>query len=443
MFFLPAYSSFFTQNQYIFCTIFVNYRNILPIFRIFAAIMTEEKNIHINDFNYDLPEERIAFFPVAQRDQSKLLVYQNGTITDSLFCHLDHFLDSRDMLIFNNSKVIHARLLVHNTTGAAIEIFCLEPLYPTNDPATAFAQTSKVTWRCMVGNAKKWKHPLEIIVPLTNKSVTITAEKGENIEGAFDVTFTWDDSSISFAEWLEHYGKIPLPPYIKRTANEEDEKRYQTVYAKHDGSVAAPTAGLHFTPEVFNALHDKGIQTEYVTLHVGAGTFKPVSTETIGDHYMHEEKIVITESFIQNLLQNIDHRLIAVGTTVARTIESLFIIGAKLKLNRPDPLLVKQWEIYEDAALQKVSLEESLHAILLHLEAQNTDLLRAATRLIILPTYKPKVAQGIITNFHQPKSTLLLLISAFVGEKWRTIYQHALQNDYRFLSYGDSNLYLP
>lgn len=415
----------------------------INIFSTFAAVMTEERNIRIDDFNYELPEEQIAFFPVGQRDQSKLLVYNKGEITDTHFSHLPEFLNEDDMLIFNNSKVIHARLLVHNTTGAAIEIFCLEPLYPTTDPATAFAQTGKVTWKCMVGNAKKWKRPLAIEVPIGAKEVVITAEKGENREGTFEVTFCWEDETVSFAEWLEHYGKIPLPPYIKRSANAEDEQRYQTVYAKHDGSVAAPTAGLHFTPEVFDALHNKGIDTEYITLHVGAGTFKPVSTETIGEHYMHEEKIVITEEFINKLLDSLSKRRIAVGTTVARTIESLFIIGAKLKLGRPTPLLVEQWEVYDDAALQNVTVEASLTAIRDYLRSQKTDLLRAATRLIIIPTYKPKIAQGIITNFHQPKSTLLLLISAFVGERWHDIYEHALSHQYRFLSYGDSNIYIP
>ncbi len=405
--------------------------------------MTDSRHIRIEDFNYELPEERIAFFPAAQRDHSKLLVYRNGSITDSRFDHLPDFIPEESLLVFNNSKVIHARLLVHNATGAAIEIFCLEPLYPTNDPATAFAQTGEVTWKCMVGNAKRWKHPLQITVPMGNKTVTVTATKGDNVESTFEVTFRWDDNGVSFAEWLEHYGKIPLPPYIKRAADENDELRYQTVYAKHDGSVAAPTAGLHFTDSVFEDLHRKGIDTDFVTLHVGAGTFKPVTSETIGEHYMHEEKIVITEALIEHLTQYIGKRCIAVGTTVARTLESLFIMGAKLRLNRPDPLKVSQWEIYDDEALRQVTADESLQAILEHLHAQQTDLLRGATSLIILPTYQPRMVQGIITNFHQPQSTLLLLISAFVGNRWRDIYEHALQHEYRFLSYGDSNLYLP
>ena len=405
--------------------------------------MTDDRNIRIEDYDYDLPEERIAFFPAAQRDQSKLLVYKDGKITDRQFSQLAEQLSPNDLLILNDSKVIHARLLVHNTTGAAIEIFCLEPLAPTTDPATAFAQTGTVTWKCMVGNAKRWKHPLFIDVPVGERQVRVTATRGENMEGAsFEVTFSWDDTGVSFAEWLEHYGKIPLPPYIKRAATDDDETRYQTVYAKYDGSVAAPTAGLHFTPAVFESLHQKGIRTEYVTLHVGAGTFKPVSTETIGDHYMHEEKIVITEALINLLLNNMGRRRIAVGTTVTRTLESLFIIGAKLRLGRSNPLQVGQWEIYDDAALRTVTLEESLTAIHDYLEQQDTDLLRATTSLIILPTYQPHIVQGLITNFHQPKSTLLLLISAFVGDEWRHIYRHALDHNYRFLSYGDSNLYL-
>ncbi len=397
----------------------------------------------MEEFDYELPEERIAFYPVAERDRSKLLVYRQGDLIDTQFYRLADFLESDDLLIFNDSKVIHARLLVHNATGTAIEIFCLEPLYPTTDPATAFAQRGCVIWKCMVGNAKRWKQPLDLVIPIGGRTLVVTAEKGRNIEGTFEVRFSWDDERVSFAEWLEHYGKMPLPPYIKRDANKEDEQRYQTVYAKHDGSVAAPTAGLHFTPEVFETLYKKGIATEYITLHVGAGTFKPVSTETIGDHYMHEEKIVITETFIQTLLDSLSRRRIAVGTTVARTLESLFIIGAKIKLNCPNPLLVEQWEIYEDPSLQEVTLEESLTCIRRHLRNAGTDMLHASTRLIILPDYHLKVTQGIITNFHQPKSTLLLLISSFVGNEWRRIYRHALDHDYRFLSYGDSNLYLP
>ncbi|MBO6080797.1 MAG: S-adenosylmethionine:tRNA ribosyltransferase-isomerase [Bacteroidales bacterium] len=403
------------------------------------------RNIRIEDYDYPLPESRIAFYPASQRDRSKLLIYnkKENKITDDVFYQLPDFLTENQWLVFNNSKVIHARLLVHNTTGAAIEIFCLEPLSPTNDPAVAFTLSGQVTWKCMVGNARKWKHPLEIEVPLNERVIRIKAERGEAVEGTFEVTFTWAESEVSFAEWIEAYGKVPLPPYIHRDAEESDTERYQTVYARHDGSVAAPTAGLHFTDELLHTLNEKGVETEYVTLHVGAGTFKPVSSETIGDHFMHEEKIVITEDFIRKLLSNRDKQLIAVGTTVTRTLESLFVIGAKLHLGLENPLLVEQWETYDNPAIHEVTVNQSLTAILDYLKQHDTDLLRASTRLIILPTYKRHIVDGLITNFHQPKSTLLLLISNFLGEDWHRIYQHALESDYRFLSYGDSNLYLP
>ena len=402
------------------------------------------KNIRIEDYDYPLPESRIAYYPAEQRDSSKLLVFnkKENTITDSVFHNLPDFLSENHWIVFNNSKVIHARLLVHNATGAAIEIFCLEPLKPTSDPAVAFTLSGSVTWKCMVGNARKWKHPIEIEVPLEEQVIRIQAERGEAVEGTFEVTFSWAETEVSFAEWIEAYGKVPLPPYIRRDAEDTDTERYQTVYAKHDGSVAAPTAGLHFTDELLTTLVAKGVQTEYVTLHVGAGTFKPVSSETIGGHFMHEEKIVITEDFIHKLLKNKGKQLIAVGTTVTRTLESLFVVGAKLHLGLDNPLLVEQWETYENPAIHEVTLDQSLAAILDYLQKQDTDMLRAATRLIILPTYKRHIVNGLITNFHQPKSTLLLLISNFLGDEWHRIYQHALDNGYRFLSYGDANLYI-
>lgn len=411
---------------------------------IFAAMSDQNRNIRIEDYDYALPDSRIAYYPAAHRDQSKLLIYnkKEGTITDTVFHHLPEFLTPDQWLVFNNSKVIHARLLVHNTTGAAIEIFCLEPLAPTNDPAIAFTLSGQVTWKCMVGNARKWKHPLEIEVPINERVIKIRAEHGEAIEGTFEVTFTWEENDISFAEWIEAYGKVPLPPYIHREAEDSDTERYQTVYACHDGSVAAPTAGLHFTDELLHTLNTKGVETEYVTLHVGAGTFKPVSSETIGDHFMHEEKIIITEDFIHKLLKNTEKQLIAVGTTVTRTLESLFVVGAKMHLQLDNPLEVEQWETYDNPDIHKVSVNQSLNAILNYLESKDTDMLRASTKLIILPTYQRHIVNGLITNFHQPKSTLLLLISNFLGNNWRTIYKHALENEYRFLSYGDSNLYL-
>ena len=403
--------------------------------------MIPQKEIQIADFDYELPEEKIAFFPVSQRDQSKLLVYHDGQITDACFSDLPHFITPDYRLIFNDSKVIHARLLVHNTTGAAIEIFCLEPLQPTTEIAKAFSQTSPVTWKCLVGNAKRWKQPLSFPVEFEDKTLMITATKGESKDGAFEVSFSWPDNTITLSEWLEQYGKMPLPPYIKRAAEKDDEQRYQTVYARYDGSVAAPTAGLHFSDKVIKALNDKGISTDYVTLHVGAGTFKPVSCERIGDHYMHREQIVISKAFIDSLLTD-NRKVIAVGTTVARTLESLYLIGAKLKLKRPNPFEVEQWEAYEDSELTLVEPSEALREIQRYMEQHELQTLYAATRLMIVPGYQRKITQSIITNFHQPKSTLLLLISSFLGDKWKEVYAHALSHNYRFLSFGDSNLYL-
>lgn len=404
--------------------------------------MIAQQKIRIEEYNYPLPAEKIAYFPAGSRDQSQLLVHKDGTITDATFKDLAQFLGPNDVLAFNNSRVIHARLLVQNRNGAAIEIFCLEPLAPTREIQEAFVQTCRVSWKCFVGNAKRWKEPIEFTVEVNQKPITITAVKGENSDGAFEVTFLWEDETVTLAEWIEAYGKIPLPPYIKRAAQTDDEQRYQTIFAQHNGSVAAPTAGLHFTQEVFRSLEEKNIETLWVTLHVGAGTFKPVSTETIGEHIMHKEQIVITRETIEAILNCNNKKIIAVGTTVARTLESLFIIGAKLNLNLPDPFNVQQWEIYENEELRKVDATTSLKAIYNYIVTNNLPFLTASTALMITPGYEHKIARGLITNFHQPQSTLLLLIASYLGEKWKEIYQHALTHNYRFLSYGDSNLYL-
>lgn len=404
--------------------------------------MIAQQKIRIEEYNYPLPAEKIAYFPAGSRDQSQLLVHKDGTITDATFKDLAQFLGPNDVLAFNNSRVIHARLLVQNRNGAAIEIFCLEPLAPTREIQEAFVQTCRVSWKCFVGNAKRWKEPIEFTVEVNQKPITITAVKGENSDGAFEVTFLWEDETVTLAEWIEAYGKIPLPPYIKRAAQTDDEQRYQTIFAQHNGSVAAPTAGLHFTEEVFRSLEEKNIETLWVTLHVGAGTFKPVSTETIGEHIMHKEQIVITRETIEEILNCNNKKIIAVGTTVARTLESLFIIGAKLNLNLPDPFNIQQWEIYENEELRKVDATTSLKAIYNYIVTNNLPFLTASTALMITPGYEHKIARGLITNFHQPQSTLLLLIASYLGEKWKEIYQHALTHNYRFLSYGDSNLYL-
>jgi S-adenosylmethionine:tRNA ribosyltransferase-isomerase len=406
--------------------------------------MTTQKNIRIDDFDYPLPDERIAFYPKESRTTSKLLVYRRGNheITDSNFASLPDFLTPDMMVVFNDSKVIHARLLVHNATGAAIEIFCLEPLAPTTELSAALAQNGPVTWKCFVGNAKRWKQPLSFEVTVNGHNLTVTAEKGRQVENAFEVHFSWQDRGVTFAEWVEAYGKTPLPPYIKRQAETGDETRYQTVYAHYDGSVAAPTAGLHFSKELLQDIENKGIETEYVTLHVGAGTFKPVTADTIGDHYMHDEQIVIRRELVEHLLCTTDKKIVAVGTTVTRSLESIFIIGAKLQLGLPNPLHVEQWEVYENPAIGTVSVEDALKAILLFLDEKGLEYVTASTCLMIVPSYSFKMMRAIITNFHQPKSTLLLLISAYLGDAWRDIYQHALSHEYRFLSYGDANLYM-
>lgn len=398
--------------------------------------------IKISDFNYNLPDEKIAFFPKEIRDESKLLVYNNKSILDSSFKNLSTFLSDQDVLVFNNSKVIHARIIVYNATGARIEIFCLEPVYPTSIISQSFEQKREVTWKCFVGNAKKWKNPISFQVNIGDKTTTILSTKQIFDETSFLVTFTWEDD-VTFSEWLDAYGKMPLPPYIKRDTNQSDENRYQTIYAKHDGSVAAPTAGLHFTDQVFDTLRHKGIDTFWVTLHVGAGTFKPVTSILVNDHYMHQEQIIVSKEMIQQLLNLKNKRIISVGTTVVRTLESIFIMGAKLFLNLEQPLSVKQWEVYDqDLRIYEVSRQDSLESILNYLNTNELENLIGDTALIIIPGYQHKMAQGIITNFHQPQSTLLLLIASFIGEDWKSIYQHAIEKEYRFLSYGDSNLYL-
>jgi len=413
----------------------------------------------LSDIDYTLPNEKIAFFPLENRDQSKLLVYKNKIITDAHFKDLPKFLDEDYALIFNDSKVIHARLLLQNQYGAKIEVFLLEPVYPTRDIASAFSQTGVVAWKCLIGNAKKFRdaitfdvklkrHEDEVIRELDNEmiknfeDVRITAEKGDKVGNAFLVTFMWEDETVTFAEWIEAYGKMPLPPYIKREATESDEERYQTIYAQRQGSVAAPTAGLHFSKSVLQSLKRKNIAFKNITLHVGAGTFKPITTDSILEHEMHHEQIVISRDVVDFIVKNKDKKMIAVGTTVARTLESLFIMGAKLYLNISEPFQVNQFEIYENLPLQKVNPTNALTALRNYFEENNLLEVTATTSLMILPHYRHKIAKGLITNFHQPKSTLLLLISSYLGEEWRTVYEHALSHDYRFLSYGDSNLYL-
>lgn len=399
------------------------------------------QSIAIADFDYPLPDDRIAKFPLERRDQSKLLVYRGGNIEESRFDHVPELLPPDTLLIFNNTKVIHARLFFRKPTGSTIEVFCLEPFQMP--VALSFEQRGHCTWNCFIGNNKKWKEgSLSRQLDIHGQSVTLTATRRKAVGNAWIVDFDWD-GGLSFAELIDQAGVIPLPPYLHREAVSSDNERYQTVYALHQGSVAAPTAGLHFSPEVFEALRQKGIATDFITLHVGAGTFKPVSTPTIGEHQMHVEKIEISRSNIECILNHLGHTVIPVGTTTVRTIESVYWFGVKLSRNsKLDAMHVMQWDPYELESLS-VSTEHAYKNVLQWMEEQGIDQLEGDTQLMIAPGYRYHVISGLITNFHQPKSTLLLLVSALVGDAWKECYRYALDHQFRFLSYGDSCLFLP
>ena len=400
------------------------------------------EQIRIEEFNYPLPDERIAKFPLTKRDESKLLVYRNGKIDEAVFKQLSDYLPQESMLVYNNTRVIQARMLFQKETGAQIEVFCLEPVIP-HDYALVFQQTESCSWLCLVGNLKKWKEgALHKTIRMDDKEVVLSAERIKTTGDSHLVRFSWNNPQVTFAELLDAAGILPIPPYLHRETRESDLQTYQTVYSKIKGSVAAPTAGLHFTPEVLAGLDAKGFTREEVTLHVGAGTFKPVKSEVIGDHEMHTEFISVRRSAIENIRTNLG-RIIAVGTTSVRTLESLYYMGRTL-VNKPDAtseeLVVTQWTPYHDT--EEVTAHEALTALLDYLDRNQTDTLLSATQIMIAPGYEFKIVKGIITNFHQPKSTLLLLISAFVNGNWKSIYNYALDNDFRFLSYGDSSLLL-
>lgn len=400
------------------------------------------EQIRIEEFNYPLPDERIAKFPLTKRDESKLLVYRNGKIDEAVFKQLSDYLPQGSMLVYNNTRVIQARMLFQKETGAQIEVFCLEPVIP-HDYALVFQQTESCSWLCLVGNLKKWKEgALHKTIRMDDKEVVLSAERIKTTGDSHLVRFSWNNPQVTFAELLDGAGILPIPPYLHRETRESDLQTYQTVYSKIKGSVAAPTAGLHFTPEVLAGLDAKGFTREEVTLHVGAGTFKPVKSEVIGDHEMHTEFISVRRSAIESIRTNLG-RIIAVGTTSVRTLESLYYMGRTL-VNNPDAtseeLVVTQWTPYHDT--EEVTAHEALTALLDYLGRNQTDTLLSATQIMIAPGYEFKIVKGIITNFHQPKSTLLLLISAFVNGNWKSIYNYALDNDFRFLSYGDSSLLL-
>lgn len=402
--------------------------------------MTDIKGIAIETYDYPLPEERIAKYPLAERDASKLLVYSGGSLQSAQFRQIGDYLPPKALLVFNETKVIRARLQFQKETGSHIEIFCLEP---DDDYQIAFSSVSPVRWKCLVGNSKRWKEGLLQMNLLVNgREVELKAERIERNDHYSEIEFSWTPSDLSFASILETAGEIPLPPYLNRDAEPDDRERYQTVFARYDGSVAAPTAGLHFTKPLLEQLQAKSFELDEVTLHVGAGTFRPVATATIGEHAMHSETIIVRRSLIQNLIRHIGSAIIPVGTTSTRTLESLYWIGVMLEEQGDTlrPLHVEQWYPYENHP--QLGTREALQHILDYLDAHQLTRLEASTALMIAPGYQMRVITGLITNFHQPKSTLLLLVSALIGERWREAYQYALDNGFRFLSYGDSCLFL-
>lgn len=406
----------------------------------------DTRHIRINEFNYELPDERIAKFPLAERDSSKLLVYNKGEVGEDVFTSLPKYIPQGSLMVFNNTKVIQARLHFKKETGALIEVFCLEPAIP-NDYALNFQSTGSCSWYCMIGNLKRWKEgALSRTFNVGGKDFTLTAVKKEEHGNGTShrVEFSWDDDSMTFADVLEVVGELPIPPYLNRETQESDKKTYQTVYSKIKGSVAAPTAGLHFTERVLESLDKAGIEREEVTLHVGAGTFKPVKSEEIQGHEMHSEYFSVSLRVIDKLIAH-GGEATAVGTTSVRTLESLYYIGLKLEENMDlteEELHVEQWMPY-DYAGKKISTVKALENIKSYLEKNGLNALRTSTQIIIAPGYEYHIVRRMVTNFHQPQSTLLLLVSAFVKGDWKKIYDYALSHDFRFLSYGDSSILIP
>ena len=405
----------------------------------------DTKHIQIKDFNYNLPDERIAKFPLAKRDNSKLLLYRHGEVTEDVFHNIAQYLPKGALMVFNNTKVIQARLHFRKETGALIEVFLLEPYMPA-DYEQMFQTTGHCSWLCMIGNLKKWKEgTLKRTFDVKGKEITLVAERKEDVHKSYRVDFSWDASDVSWAELLDAVGELPIPPYLNRETQESDKTTYQTVYSKIKGSVAAPTAGLHFTPEVLADIDRHGIDREELTLHVGAGTFKPVKSEEIQDHEMHTEYICVHRQTLEKLIRH-EAKAIAVGTTSVRTLESLYYIGVKLEKTldlSEEELHVCQWEPYENAVAKPITPIKAIENILAYLDKHGLSALHASTQIIIAPGYEYNIVKMLVTNFHQPQSTLLLLVSAFVHGDWLKIYDYALAHDFRFLSYGDSSLLIP
>lgn len=419
----------------------------------------ETKHIHISDYNYDLPDSRIAKFPVSPRDTSKLLIYRHGEISDDIFYNLPKYLPQKSLMVFNNTKVIQARMHFRKETGALIEVFLMEPAAPT-DYELMFQTRGECSWLCMVGNLKKWKEgSLVRNFDVAGSTINFKATMRRDIIDAksggtnYWVDFAWDNPQVSFAEILDAVGELPIPPYLNRETQDSDKTTYQTVYSKIKGSVAAPTAGLHFTDKVLAAIDAAGVRREELTLHVGAGTFKPVKSEEIDGHTMHTEYVCVPRDTLQTLL-DYDCCAIAVGTTSVRTLESLYYMGVKLEAN-PDAaeedLHVCQWEPYEKAdgtpvdgnLIDGITPQKAISNIIAWLDKNNLKTLHSSTQIIIAPGYEYKIVKVLVTNFHQPQSTLLLLVSAFLKGDWRNVYDYALSHDFRFLSYGDSSILIP
>ncbi|MDR3366811.1 MAG: S-adenosylmethionine:tRNA ribosyltransferase-isomerase [Prevotellaceae bacterium] len=395
--------------------------------------------IHIADYSYALPDERIAKYPLPQRDASKLLVFRDSSISETVFARLPDLLPQGTLLVFNNTKVIRARIIFRRSTGAAVEVFCLEPCHP-NSYMLSLAARVECSWVCAVGNLKRWKEE-SLLLPFMHNgnTYTLSAKKLSVMNGEAVVKFSWDNPELTFAEVLEISGVLPIPPYLHRPTENADYERYQTIYSKYKGSVAAPTAGLHFTPSVLNELKSKGINTAEVTLHVGAGTFKPVKASTIENHEMHAEHFEVSLEALMQLRQHLG-KIVAVGTTSARCLESIYFIGLNLLDKNILQSNIGQWMPYENSG--KIKSSTIVDKLINYLKNNGLSSISASTQILIAPPYRFRIIRGMVTNFHQPQSTLLLLVAAMTGDRWREIYRYALEHDFRFLSYGDSSLIL-